>query len=111
MLQDVKEENRKKISESIKNEGNVQYRAGNFRRAAELYTRLQCYKTFNDRNLRVFVISLSVCPWQALHTIRLLEKLAWVNQSSLLRKSINDGQKKFYNIDARCQCYKTFNDH
>jgi hypothetical protein len=25
----------------------------------------QSYKTFYDRNLRIFVISLSVCPWQA----------------------------------------------
>jgi hypothetical protein len=25
----------------------------------------QCYKTFSVRNLRIFVISESVCPWQA----------------------------------------------
>ncbi len=25
----------------------------------------QCYKIFYDRNLRIFVISWSVCPWQA----------------------------------------------
>jgi len=24
----------------------------------------QCYKTFYVRNLRIFVISWSVCPWQ-----------------------------------------------
>jgi len=24
----------------------------------------QCYKTFYGRNLRMFVISYSVCPWQ-----------------------------------------------
>ncbi len=28
-------------------------------------TRGQCYKTFYVRNLRIFVISQSVCPWQA----------------------------------------------
>jgi hypothetical protein len=26
--------------------------------------RAQCYKTFYGRNLRIFVISYSVCPWQ-----------------------------------------------
>jgi hypothetical protein len=25
----------------------------------------QCYKTFSVLNLRIFVISWSVCPWQA----------------------------------------------
>jgi hypothetical protein len=25
----------------------------------------QCYKTFYARNLRIFVISQSVCPWPA----------------------------------------------
>ncbi len=25
----------------------------------------QCYKTFYDRKLRLFIISYSVCPWQA----------------------------------------------
>jgi hypothetical protein len=28
-------------------------------------SRAQCYKTFSVRNLRIFVISKSVCPWQA----------------------------------------------
>ncbi len=51
----------------------------------------QCCKTFFVRNLRIFIISLSVCPWQAFQ--------AWSNKhSSLLQKSINYGQKKFYNI-------------
>jgi hypothetical protein len=27
--------------------------------------RTQCYETFYDRNLQIFVISLSVCPRQA----------------------------------------------
>jgi len=27
-------------------------------------TSAQCYKTFHVRNLRIFVISQSVCPWQ-----------------------------------------------
>jgi hypothetical protein len=26
---------------------------------------VQCYETFSVRNLRIFVISLSACPWQA----------------------------------------------
>ncbi len=25
----------------------------------------QCYKTFSVRNLQIFIISLSICPWQA----------------------------------------------
>jgi hypothetical protein len=39
------------------------------------------YKTFYGRNLRIFVVSLSVCPWKG---------------SSILRKSVNYGRKKIY---------------
>ncbi len=28
-------------------------------------------------------------------------------RSSLFAQSVNDEEKKFYNIDLRCQCYKT----
>jgi tRNA (adenine57-N1/adenine58-N1)-methyltransferase catalytic subunit len=31
----------------------------------ELWTKAQCHKTFFVRNLRIFVISWGVCPWQA----------------------------------------------
>jgi hypothetical protein len=28
------------------------------------HTKVQCYKTFYGRNLQMFLISKSVCPWQ-----------------------------------------------
>jgi hypothetical protein len=31
----------------------------------EIDTKAQCYKTFYVRNLRIYVISESVCPWQS----------------------------------------------
>jgi hypothetical protein len=31
--------------------------------------RAQCHKTFYGRNLRIFVISSSVCPWQAFSSL------------------------------------------
>ncbi len=37
-----------------------------------------------------------------------LERFARNKHSSLLRKSVNYGQKKFYNIGPWAQCYKTF---
>ena len=36
--QEFKEENRKRSAEAVKELGNAEYRAGNYRRAAELYT-------------------------------------------------------------------------
>ena len=36
--QEIKEENRKRSAEAVKELGNAEYRAGNYRRAAELYT-------------------------------------------------------------------------
>ncbi len=43
------------------------------------------------RDLRIFVISKSVCPWQAFPI--------WSSKhSSLVRKSVNLAKKKFYNI-------------
>ena len=64
--------------------------------------RAKCYKTFYGRNLRTFVINLSLCPWQAF--------LVYSNKhsSSLVRKYANYRHKKFLNIGPRTQCYKTF---
>ncbi len=79
--------------------------------------------TFYDGKLRIFVISQSVCPWQAFpaqsnvccqgqpercftwvgsglthkHQTR-LEKLGKDKRSSLLRKFVTYGRKKFYRI-------------
>ena len=38
----------------------------------------------------------------------MIEKFAKDKQSSLLWKFVSYGRKKFYNIDPRSQCYKTF---
>jgi hypothetical protein len=32
---------------------------------ADFEIREQCYNTFSVRNLRIFVVSKSVCPWRA----------------------------------------------
>jgi hypothetical protein len=63
-------------------------------RAGQLVTWAECYKTFMSV---IFRDKLIVCQTK-------LEKLA---HSGLLRKFIILGQKKFYNIDSNCQCYKT----
>jgi hypothetical protein len=61
-------------------------------------TRGQRYKTFYGRTLRIFVISYSVCPWQAL--------TAYSNKHySLVRKFVNYECKKFYNIGPRPQTF------
>ncbi len=39
-------------------------------------SRCQCYKTFYGRNLRIFVISQSVCPWQVLPAYQSIACLA-----------------------------------
>ncbi len=45
--------------------------------------------------------AIAFCPWPAFQ--------AYSNKHSrLLRKIVNYGRKKFYNIDTRGQCYKTF---
>jgi hypothetical protein len=54
-------------------------------------TRSQCYKNFFVRNLWVFTISRSVCPWQAFPTLS-------NKHSSLSWKCVNYGQKCFYKI-------------
>jgi hypothetical protein len=51
-------------------------------------------------NLRIFKISLSVCPWQAFTAYS-------YKHSSLVWKSVNYGQKKFHNIGPWCQSYKS----
>ncbi len=54
----------------------------------------QCFETFYGRNLRVFVISESVYPWQAFQ--------AWSNKhSSLVQKLVNYGQKSFLTFYGR----------
>ncbi len=46
----------------------------------------QCYETFYGRSLLIFVISYSVCPWQAF--------LAYaMKHSNLAQKFVNYGQK------------------
>ncbi len=90
----------------------------------------QCYNTFSVCNLRIFMKSRCVCPWQTVpaqarivgearslpqsgaterwftwvgsgltcnHYTR-MDRLARDKHSSLLRKFVNYGQKKFYNI-------------
>ncbi len=51
----------------------------------------QCYKTFYGRDILIFLISQGVCQTR-------LETFARDKYSSLLRKSVNRGRKKFYNI-------------
>ncbi len=63
----------------------------------------QCYKTFLVRDLRISVLSQSVIQSR-------LERLGIDKRSSLLQKSVIYGRKKFYNIEPRAQCYKTFYD-
>jgi hypothetical protein len=38
-----------------------------------------------------------------------LERLAWDKHSSLLRKLVNYGRKKFYRIGPYCQCFSANN--
>ncbi len=45
------------ILESIFNLSNVEF--------CQMKTKGQCYKTFYGRKLRIFKISLHICPWQA----------------------------------------------
>ncbi len=51
----------------------------------------QCYKTFSVRDLQIFVLSKSVSQTRP-------EKLTNDKHTSLLRRSVIYGQKKFYNI-------------
>ncbi len=66
--------------------------------------RAQCCKTFYSRNLRIFVISYSVCPQQAF-------PVKSNKHSSLMRKSVKHGPKMFCKIGPRAQCHKTFYGH
>ncbi len=51
----------------------------------------QCYKTIYARNLLIFVIGWSVCPWQDFQTYS-------YKYSSLLPTLVNYGRKIIYNI-------------
>jgi hypothetical protein len=51
----------------------------------------QCYKTFYGRNLRIFAMRLSVCPWQAFPDYS-------NKHSSLGQKFINYRQKSFITL-------------
>ncbi len=80
------------------------------------------YKTYYGRNLRIFVISLSVCPWQAFPAwsnvcgqfglthrhYTSMEMLAIDKHSCLLRKSVNYDRKKFYSTGPRARTSKLF---
>ncbi len=75
--------------------------------------RAQCYKTFYGRNISMLTISQCVCYRQAFLAILannglIQERLARDKPSSLSCKLKDYNIKKFYNIDTRAQCYKTF---
>ncbi len=74
------------------------------KKSYDIDTRAQCYKTFSVHDLRICILSQSVCQTR-------LEKLTNDKHSSLVRKSTNHRQKRFYNIDTKAQCYKTFSVH
>jgi hypothetical protein len=59
-------------------------------------TRPPFYVTFYVRNLRIFVISQSVCPWQAFSA-------GLTKHFSLVQIFVKNGRKKFYNIRPRAQ--------
>ncbi len=54
----------------------------------------QCYKTSVVRNLRIFVISQSLCPCQCFTAQS-------YKHFSLVRKLVSYAQKKFYNVRPR----------
>ncbi len=62
----------------------------------------RCYKTFFVHDLRIFVLSQSVCPWQTFP--------AQSNKhSSSVRKSVNHGHKSFITLtQGWSQSYKIF---
>jgi hypothetical protein len=61
----------------------------------------QCYKTFYGRIFRTSVVSYSVCKtW--------LERFAIVKHSSLVRKSVNHGQKSFITFGPDVNIIKLF---
>jgi hypothetical protein len=61
----------------------------------------QCYKTVSVLDLHIFVLSKRVCRTRS-------EKLTHDKHSSLVQKSVNQGQKQFCHIGPWGQCYKTF---
>ncbi len=60
----------------------------------------QCHETFYVRDLWILVLSSSVCQTRP-------EKLTNDKHSSLLRKSVNYGQRKIYNIGPLMRNHKT----
>jgi hypothetical protein len=64
-------------------------------------TRGQCYETVYICNVQIFVLSWSVCPWQAFPS-------QCNKHHILLPKLVNYGQIFFYKNDTRGQCYETF---
>jgi hypothetical protein len=63
----------------------------------------QFYKNFFVHNLSIFVMSYSVCPWQAFPP-------SSNKESSPLRKFVCYGYKTFYNFASWCKSHKKFNE-
>ncbi len=66
--------------------------------------RIQCYKTFYGRYLRMFIISQSVCPWQAFPAKSSVQG----ETLQLITETVNYGHNKFNDTCPRSQCLKTF---
>jgi hypothetical protein len=77
--------------------------------AGKSLTKGQYYKAFYGRNLRIFVISYSVCPWQAFPALQLwpgaYPRVEHLKQSNLLQKLIDCGRKKFYNVGPKAEVF------
>ncbi len=63
--------------------------------ASKFRIQVSISSNFFAHNLHIFVISQSVCPWQAF-------PVQSNKHSSLLQEFINQGCKKFYNIGPTC---------
>ncbi len=61
----------------------------------------QCCKTFYVRDLRIFVISLSVCPWQAFPDYS-------NKHTSLVQKFVNYGQKSSITLTPKANVIEHF---
>jgi hypothetical protein len=55
-------------------------------------TGAQCFKTFYGRNLQMFIISWSVCPWQAVSAWQML----WVRPGAYPRVKHLKGKLRPY---------------
>ncbi len=74
----------------------VNYRRKKF---CNIDTRGQCYKTFYVRNLRIFVISQSVCPWQAVP----VQSIVCGQGMSLPQNGVSE---RFFNRAGSCFTHK-----